>query len=280
MTEHTYNFGRISIYGSNIEDKYRFLLDSLNADVVITKGNYSYIIIDVEELDYRGAKYLYGVLTKFRPVQENPVVDVKKKTLSTDETEKQAVASAKFFVFIESQTLMAYRPIANKISDMQFKSSFSELIGEANNNFFVQVPVDAVNEELEIKESISILKKITKIIYNIRPSNPSSSPFWEPYDEDMKRLGIEKETRISESQKGIDPNELENDRRYMGIQMAADGYGKASIYGEKEDGSHVVISTEKMPITYTVIDHDEPVKILEQLHNKFLQISARTHHEE
>lgn len=278
MAEHTYQFGRISVYGANINDKFTFIFDALEANVFITKRQFRYIITDERAIDFRDEKYLYGVLTKYRLVQENPVVDEEEKKLSTDETEKQVVASAKFFIHVDSQVI-AYRPITKKISANQFRSSFSELVAEAHNRFFVQAPVDSIDEEIEIRESLGLFKRITKVISKIRPSNPGFNPIWKTVDDDMKTLGIEKEQVISESKKGIDPNALQSDERYKRIHMSIDGYGQAWIHGVREDGSPLVVSTENSPVTHKVIDYDEPVKVLEQLYSKFVSIRERTRHE-
>jgi hypothetical protein len=155
------------------------------------------------------------------------------------------------------------------------------LIEAGHHNFFVSVNIDSVDEDIEITESIRLLKDVSKISLSIRPTNPSNRPIYRPLDERLKRLEAEKERRvIKATERGFNVDELIDDEIYMGVFMAADGYGSASVYGEKEDGTRVVIRTEDSPVIEKVADNEDPLAILAQLFQTFSRIWKRTRDDE
>ena len=113
-------------------------------------------------------------------------------------------------------------------------------------------------------------------LINVRPTNPSNRPVYRELDERLRELNAEREYRdIRAGQGGFEKSELQHDEAYMGVLLAADGYGSASVEGVLPNGENLIVRTEDAPVTQKVTDSDEPEYILAQLFRAFEKVWDR-----
>jgi hypothetical protein len=227
-------------------------------------------------ITHKYEKFVYGELVKYKRMLEGEVVNEDTKQRDLGGLPFGVVSVTKFFIHFDSQVI-AYRPISSRVSEKQFRLFLSKLIEKGHNNFFVSADIESVDEDIEITKSISLLKRVSRIFLDVKPTNPSNRPVYEKLDNRLKRLEAKKEQRtLISTEQGFNLEALKDDEVYMGIVLAADGYGRASVHGEKEDGTKVVIRTSDSPVIKSVSDSEEPLAILVQLFKTFERIWKRT----
>lgn len=277
---HTYQFGRLSVIGAIPDNKESFIMAALSAPVHLEKRQFRYMISNEKILTYQNHRFAYGELVKYKALLEGEVINENTKQIDIGGLPYGIVATSKFFIHFNSQ-IISFRPIKSRISDRQFKEYFPDLLEAGYHNFFVSAEIDSVDEDIKIVESIKLLKRVSRIFFSVRPTNPSNRPIYRKLDERLKRLEAEREQRtIIATEAGFNIDELLYDEVYMGIIQAADGYGRASVYGEKEDGTSAVIHTSDSPVIEKVADNVEPLAILAQLFQTFKRIWQRKYEDE
>jgi hypothetical protein len=270
---HTYFFGRLNLLGAR-DDKHRFLYDALKADIYETKGKFKYGFFETREVVHEENLFAFGSLVKYKPLLEGEIVDEDTHRLVEDGLPYGVIARSEFF-FHYRTAVIAYRPITNRLSATQFREITARLIESAHDNFFVSAEIESVDEDLEIREAVGKFETISKISFDLHPSNPSLRPIWRAVDERLKALEARRLRETVEAREdGFNKDILMNDDAFGGLIMAADGYGKGRVEGVL-DGRKVTISTEDSPVKKEVIPSDDPVDLLSQLMPTFRRIWER-----
>ena len=185
------------------------------------------------------------------------------------------VAESDFFLHYKSG-VVAYRPLASRISAKQFRYIFARLFEIGHDNFFVGAQVETVDEGMKIEEAIRRFEVVRKISFDIHPTNPSNREVYKRVDERLKRLKAEKlkQTIENNTKEGLDKGALLEDETYRSLVMATDGYGSGSIHGFVE-GRKVVITTGDSPIRKEIVESASLAEMLEDLLPTFKQIWNR-----
>lgn len=272
---HKYYFGRVNIVDALDDDRTSFYLNSFSAPVHVEKRDFRYLIANEKLVQYEGDQFVYGELVKYKRELDTDVVDENEKRVVDGKLPYGLVAQSKFFIHLSSQ-IIAYHPISNRISNNQFITHVSELIELGYDKFFVQAKIEPIDEEVKIQEAIKVLKSVYEVSFDIHPTNPSNRAVYEDLDERLKRLNASREKRFIYSKpEGFNQGELLKDDAYKGIMLAVDGYGNASLSGQKNDETKTTITTGESPVTKEVSDSDEPKSILVQLFETFRKIWQR-----
>jgi len=271
--ETTYLFGRFHLIHSPFTgNKKDFIIHSVNANTAVSIGDFEWSFFEVEKLQEGDEFFIYGCLVKYRPEAIEDVVDRNRHTFSKASIPDKVVAKSQFVLHPHSGVI-AYHPVANKISSNQFRNNFSRVIETANNNLLIQAAIEVIDEETEIIEALKTLSSIHYISLELHPSNPNNRERWKRTDERLQKMEVDKYQEYYESRAGIKLDD--EDETYGNILMAADGYGKATIGGIK-NGEKTEISTETMPVKAVVqIEQDDADSLLVALLNKFLAIWER-----
>ena len=184
------------------------------------------------------------------------------------------VAKSDFFLHYETGVL-AYRPLASRISARQFRFVFARLLEAGHDSFFVSAQVETIDEGIKVEEAIRKMEIVRKVVFDIHPTNPSNRDVYKRIDERLKKLEIEKLKQIVEAKEGgLNKDALFEDDIYRSLIMATDGYGSGSISGVAE-GRKIVITTEDSPVRKDVVDSANPDEILENLLPTFNRIWKR-----
>lgn len=270
---YTFFFGRLNVLGST-EDKYRFINDALNAGAAEIFGKFKYGFFDIQEVTLNNEVFAFGRIVKYKPLLEGEVVDEGAHALIEGGLPQRVVAKAEFFLHHRT-SVIAFRPVASRISSGQFRLVFSRLIEAGHQKYFVSAQIDTIEEELEIRDALQKLEIVRRISIDIHPTNPSNRPVYQNVNERLKALEAQRLRQVIEGgENGLNKRHIENDDAFRGLLMAADGYGKGRIEGSIQ-GNKVVITTEDSPIRKEVVASETPSEILVQLFPAFQRIWER-----
>lgn len=270
---HTYFFARLTLAGP-WDDKKSAIEDALQGDIAVVKGRFNYGFFDFEPLEVDSTRFDFGRVVKYKQLLEGEVVDEESHQVVVGGLPKGIVAKSEFLLH-SATGLLAYRPIASRLSAYQFRTVFAALLEAAHQNFFVSAHIDPVNEDITLMEAISRFTKISRIEFDLHPTNPSNRPFYRPLDDRLKRLNAARmQQSIHGAEGGLRPEELDDDDSLRGVLMAADGYGEASIDGEIEE-RRLVVTTGDAPVREDIEPTDEPENLARQLFLAFERLWKR-----
>lgn len=270
---HTYFFGRLNLLTYS-EDKREFLYTALSTDTSEVSGKFKYAFFDVQELTLAGELFVFGRLVKYKPLLEGEVVDEGAHRLVDGGLPHGVVAKSEFFLHYRTSVL-AYRPVTNRISANQFCEMFSRLVEAAYQNFFVSAEIDSIDEDIEIERAIEQLDVVSKVMFDLHPSNPSNRAVYRHLDERLKALRAQRlRQTMTACEGGFVRDTLLDDDGFKGLMMAVDGYGKGCVEGII-DGRKVAISTEDSPVKKEVVASESPSNLLHQLIPTFKRIWER-----
>lgn len=276
--QYSFQFGRVSIIGRQIEDKAEFYDSVFSVNIPVSDRFNKFLFLNVEKLSYNQETFYVGRLVKYKTIEEEVVIeDSRIIGLSTVD---DAVVAKPEFVLHPSSGIIAFRPIPSRLSAGQFREKFARLVEASFENFFISTRVEAVNEDFEIQEQFRRFRTILSINIELHPSNPHNRDLWERIDNEIKELGaVEYQQKLVGGPTGLNKAKVEQDEIYLGIIMASDGYGHASIDGVLEDGRRVTVTTADNPTeTKTTIDGNHE-HLIGQLIRTFQLVWKRTRNE-
>lgn len=255
--EVSYYFGRLNIITAyKGQEKVDFIMRSLLKNNQITEREYKWGFFNVSKIQHKDNDYIFGILVKYKEQFDEEVVNENENVLATTIVPKKTLAKSNF-VLHPKTGIIAYHPVINRINNSQFKNLFCKLIEESYNNLFIDAEIQSVDDEMKIFDAIKSLDKITSLVINLHPSNPSNRDRWKKTDEKLQAMNVENYSETYSGKNGIIIDE--NGDAYGNIIMAGDGYGEARINGIK-GGKQVLVSTKKIPIR--VVAPSEGIEII------------------
>lgn len=270
ITDVNFYFGRLNLIAT-YTDKHQFLLRTLKRDIEITKRDFEWGFFNVKDIIFNNTPFITGYLVKYKFLKEEDIVDEKNRLLTTTSISNRAVAASPFFLHPKTG-ILAFHPIAFNIGHNQFRHVFAELIMAANDFLMVDAEIQFIDEEVEIFKAIKSFDKITALIIDLHPSNPSNRERWKTTDERLQKMKAEKYRQQYSSKNGLKIDE--DDEAFGDILMAGDGYGKADLYGEKDGRQHQA-STERIPIKTKGVKSPDFNTSIGSVINKFKEIWNR-----
>lgn len=266
----TFFFGRLNI-NAYADDKRNLILRGLKTDKFHDKNQFRYGFFDVAELT---DDFVYGRLVKYKRLLEGEIVDEESHRTELGGLPYGIVAKSDFFLHYKSGVI-AYRPLASRISAKQFRFVFARIFEAGHDNFFVNAQVETIDEGIRVEEAIKRFEIIRKVSFDIHPTNPSNRDVYKRIDERLKQLNAEKlKQTIEADERGLNKNALLDDDVYRSLIMATDGYGNGSIQGVAE-GRTMVITTGDSPVRKEIVESPDPLEMLESLLPAFKQIWNR-----
>ena len=270
---HTFFFARLTLAGP-WEDKKSATEAALQTDVAEERGRFKYGFFDYQPLYLDDTRFAFGRIVKYKQILEGEVVDEQSHRIVERGLPRGIVAKSDFLLH-SATGLLAYRPVASRLSAHQFRSIFAALLEAAHHAFFVSAHIDPVNEDITIMDAISRFTKISRVEFDLHPSNPSNRPFYRPLDQRLKAINASRmQQTIFGAEGGLRPDKLKNDDALRGVLMAADGYGEASVDGEI-DNRRLVVTTGDAPVRADVEPSDEPENLGRQLLSAFERLWKR-----
>lgn len=273
--QYSFQFGRVSIVAGQLTDKTDFFDTVFEVNKLVADRFNKFLFLDVQKLNFNSEVFYVGRLVKYKAIEEEVVIeDTRAIGLSTVD---DAVVAKPEFVLHPYSGIIAFRPIPSRFSAAQFRLKFAQLVEASFDNFFISAKVESINEDLGVQEQFRKFRTILSINIKLHPSNPHNRDLWERIDNEIKDLGAtEYEQNVVGGPSGLNKEKIKQGDLFLGIIMASDGYGHASIDGLLDDGRHVTVTTADNPTeTKTSLDGD-PEHLIEQLYRTFKSVWSRT----
>jgi len=229
-------FGRLNYIGE------RSLLDLLQSGYKYRSDhNTKYGIFDVETIEDSDLGKIYtGELVKYNDVKSEDVI---KDDQISKENIFDAIKGTSRFYLTETDHIIAYNPYGRILSDRSFRKAFSGVIIAGDDSFIVDSVIFPVNIEHQFRELFENMKLLSKLTFNLTPSNPNNRDVWKKIDEKLGKMRVKKYKEEFLAKEG-ESIELDEESKAKMV-MAEDGYGKVIGQGKDQDDNDVVISTDK-----------------------------------
>jgi len=264
------------------------LIDAIVKSPTVSIGKYDWTITDV--VDKRSEiPFVFGKLSKFAKEGYVTIVDTDAKSQVDEPTENLLIASAPF-VYLPDYSGVAYLHVWNQIQEDVFPRRFKAIIEAAYNHFFVDCTVEPISDYEAFTTKLREIGTFTEISANVHPPNPLFGRLWDSLKEYIeKRQASELLVKeVSGSNNGIQTNIislmvgiLENPRfdpatppdiTDAALLMAADGYGKGKVVGER-NGRQIVIRTSETKKNFLFDKEPSPDELAQEAHRHFAQIN-------
>lgn len=250
----TYHFGRLNLIPifNSYSEKIKYVGGTLRRNRTIQKRNHTWRFSQIGEF-YDGPEstenlYYFGFLVKYKG--DTAEVVIPETGEITDEAIENAVAAKSRFILHVISGLVAYRPVANLISEAQFRANFEELFEESNDRFFIDAEIQVVEDRFQVQEILKGITRVSKIQFYLHPSNPNMDDIWKDVRQDLVETHTKTyiETRETDPERTSGETILSNNQLLAKLLMSVDGYGETKVTGTY-DGKTRQISTKNNPVT-------------------------------
>lgn len=242
-----YFFGRFNL-AATYDNKRDYVLQGLRGGTIIQGRGSGWGFFEIEETLVENEQWVYGYLVKYKPEGEEEIVVRETQQIEDEAVINRVMDKSRFFMHLSSG-IIAYRPISNQISRQQFTERFVEIFRENHDNFFLNVDIQSITEDLSLLELLRKFSRIQEVLISLHPSNPSNRDVWQRTDERIKALNAATyQEKIEADPKSSGLNVVNDDETTGKITMAVDGYGKAEVRGTL-DGETKVVSSDDNPIS-------------------------------
>ncbi|MBM9501229.1 DUF5454 family protein [Leptospira sp. 201903071] len=279
-TKHRYNFGRINII-ANVTDKNSFYEKGLNSKSKIDNGNNSYGFFDIRKFIHEDFGTIFeGYLVKYLKSSHSEKANTITSELEEIEIQNEVIEKSRFFIKVNT-SIIIYHLAGGQDSNKNFCQSFSKLFEQNYENLLTSLTIDTISNEEKLNENISNFSSIHRVEITLRPSNPSFRNRWKKVDERLKDLKVKEYKEVYETKPGYEGISIpEVDDIRDKITMALDGYGVASVNGEK-NGEAVTVSTIDNPITSESGNSDVVgEEVLDEMKKVINKVDDRLQHED
>lgn len=288
-----YYLGRVLKLGTLDQEK---LMHAIKEPVSVSYKGSSWTFIDVKEVKSEHEHYIFGRLSKYKPLGEVTVVDTHKRTEETQVEPNLKVASSPF-VYIPSHSGIAFLSVYNHIEQKAFVNRFCSIIEETYQRFFVDCDIELVSDLRSFAAKVSSLEGIYHVNAKISPPNPMFGCLWAELKDYLIKRNTDRMTVVEDAP---DNQPLNTDLAYhiekaanqtveeqyvadeplpigdAAILMAADGYGHGTVRG-KRDNEVITIKTSETVKNFTFDKNPEPAALYYKALSIFEEIKEQRH---
>lgn len=289
----TYYLGRVLKLGTLDQEK---LINAIKEPVSVSYRGSSWTFIDVQEVKSNGVHYLFGRLSKYKPLGEVTIVDTNRRTEET-QIEPNLKAASSPFVYIPSHSGIAFLNVYNHIEQKAFVNRFCSIIEETYQRFFVDCDIELVSDLRSFAAKVSSLDGIYNINAKISPPNPMFGCLWAELKEYLIKRNTDRMTVVEEAPENqplntdlplhiekaanqtVEEQYVANEPLPIGdaaILMAADGYGHGIVKGKRND-EYVTIKTSETVKNFSFDKKPEPEDLYQKAFEIFEEIKEKRH---
>ncbi|EON6315340.1 hypothetical protein [Vibrio cholerae] len=289
----TYYLGRVLKLGTLDQEK---LINAIKEPVSLSYRDSSWTFIDVQEVKNNGEHYIFGRLSKYKPLGEVTVVDTYRRTEETQIEPNLKVASSPF-VYIPSHSGIAFLNVYNHIEQKAFVNRFCSIIEETYQRFFVDCDIELVSDLRSFAAKVSSLDGIYHVNAKISPPNPMFGCLWAELKDYLIKRNTDRMTIVEDAPESEPlntdlPYHIEKaanqtaDQQYVSdeplpigdaaILMAADGYGHGTVKG-KRDNEVITIKTSETVKNFSFDKNPEPDALYRKALEIFDEIKQKRH---
>ncbi|NOE83882.1 hypothetical protein GWZ74_15095 [Vibrio cholerae] len=271
-------------------------MNAIKEPVSLSYRDSSWTFIDVQEVKDNGEHYIFGRLSKYKPLGEVTVVDTYRRTEETQIEPNLKVASSPF-VYIPSHSGIAFLNVYNHIEQKAFVNRFCSIIEETYQRFFVDCDIELVSDLRSFAAKVSSLDGIYHVNAKISPPNPMFGCLWAELKDYLIKRNTDRMTIVEDAPESEPlntdlPYHIEKaanqtaDQQYVSdeplpigdaaILMAADGYGHGTVKG-KRDNEVITIKTSETVKNFSFDKNPEPDVLYRKALEIFNEIKQKRH---
>ncbi|EGR2241038.1 hypothetical protein DYT77_17835 [Vibrio cholerae] len=271
-------------------------MNAIKEPVSLSYRDSSWTFIDVQEVKDNGEHYIFGRLSKYKPLGEVTVVDTYRRTEETQIEPNLKVASSPF-VYIPSHSGIAFLNVYNHIEQKAFVNRFCSIIEETYQRFFVDCDIELVSDLRSFAAKVSSLDGIYHVNAKISPPNPMFGCLWAELKDYLIKRNTDRMTIVEDAPESEPlntdlPYHIEKaanqtaDEQYVSdeplpigdaaILMAADGYGHGTVKG-KRDNEVITIKTSETVKNFSFDKNPEPDALYRKALEIFDEIKEKRH---
>ena len=182
----------------------------------------------------------------------------------------KAESYSNFIIIPKSQTIL-FEEKKGIISTKQFTDMFS-LIYSRHFNDLSSVIIDLLSEKEKIFYYLKEYEKITKVQFDVRPSNPETDEDFKQLDDFLKNSRTKKGSfEFENDEEGL---EIDNNLISQGINLSSSGYGNAKITVKKGNETRI-IDTKSQILRFVVPAAGNPDSIANNLYKQYIEFIHR-----
>jgi hypothetical protein len=227
--------------GGNYVEKTEILSSGIGGTKSITyrKDNFRFVYSQEERVGNKN--YLVGILAKYKPEDEEQVIN--NNQIDNVTLQNRVLATVRFIIDPQS-SIIIFEESRSHIPKDSFPKRFIELFEENYESDDVwDFSIAPITEEYNFSERIKGLAIIKKIIINLVPSNPNNADLWEEVDERLRNNRITNYKEIQENKNDGQSIIIDSETESK-FYMSEDGYGVSTAKGIDEVGNPTTISTK------------------------------------
>ncbi len=270
---HDFVAGRLHVYSQSkilpqttlqFKDKITKLLKESGPYKEPTKWRSVWVFANVEEKEIDGDKVLFGIFGKIKEKGMENTYDIQTKRLTKFYIDKNIAQSFAFFIINPKTQVIIFEEKKN-LRHKKFKKMFARTY-----NFFYDqdttLEVDLLKDETELLDDLET-KKVIRIVFNIRPSNPETRREYELIDDLLQKARAESaEIKLENEDKGLSFEEKGLTRQGVGSVSA--GYGDYKATVEVDDEVKTISSKDSILREVIYISDFSAEKVIDII-NKF-----------
>jgi hypothetical protein len=256
------------------DDQDSFFARALRQSDTLRSRNFEWWFMDVDDLAYEGEPFMFGRLCKNKPVSARERIDRDRRRITVEPLSDELLAKSAFFVF-PRQHLMAIHPERTTVA--AFGKTVAEFVRRTSNIGFVDFAMNEIAAVDEINRAICEYASIEKLSISLMLPNPRLNPAWKDVNDDMRAMEASVYRQQFVPGRGKSLSIANDSRAQRCIQMAADGYGTATVTAKDEKGERHVASTRYFPLTAEApsIESSSREHVLSILVKRFREIISR-----
>lgn len=253
---HDFLAGRLHVYSQakilpqstlQFKDKITKLLKESDPYKEPNKWRSVWVFANVEEVEIEGDKVLFGIFGKIKEKGMENTYDLQTKRLTKFYIDKNIAQSFSFFIINPKTQVIIFEEKKN-LRHKKFKRMFTKTY----DYFYKQnttLEIDLLKDETQLLDDLEN-KKVIKIVFNLRPSNPETRREYELIDNLLQKARAENaEIKLENEDKGLSFEEEGLTRQGVGSVSAGYGDYKATV----EIDEHVKTISSKDNILREVI---------------------------
>ncbi len=286
MRRGRYYLGRVIKLGRLDQD---MVMNAIAEAPTVTVGKYAWTITDITDRRKDALPYVFGRLSKFSKEGHVTLVDTRAKSQVEATAENLLVASSPF-VYLPKYSGIAYLHVWNGIQEELFPRRFKTIIETTYDGFFVDCSIEPIADYKVFTTKLREIDVFTEISAKVYPPNPLFGRLWSSLklyvkERNASQLSVKEEseesgglrTKLIKLLVGILENpqyqpEQPPEITDSALLMAADGYGKGKVVGEK-NGEEIIIRTSETQKSF--LHAKEPIskELARESDRHFLRIS-------
>lgn len=270
-----YYFGKINLYGEQIDDRSEALWAALNSAASASSSEkYRWVFYGAKRIAISDVQYYAGRLAKVTDDQQTRLVQREGAYTELDVVLPDKKYAVSRFLIHTDTGLIAYTRDGNDIGPDMFRRYFAQVVRAHFEHFFIKCDVGVVRDFAEFERQLKRFTRLEEVNVEVHVTNPAGSREYDDIEEELEDYRAYQKTQGYTARAGESLSIEDKDYFYRHIKMVADGYGTADARGQIDGEERNISSDEDQDSIFAVSDASIE-DVVDRLHAKFMNIIDR-----